>query len=94
MLLAEQLKDLGVIHGTMYTFEKTGDLLPKHNHTKSDVHITIVARGKIKVYSHDWQIEATAGQLIDFREGEPHEIMALEDDTRIFNIIKNFKEAP
>lgn len=88
MLLANPLDNLGDIRGTMYDFEKAGDILPKHNHDENTVHITIVARGKIKAYSHDWEMEAVAGQLLDFRPNEPHELMALEDGTRIFNIIK------
>jgi quercetin dioxygenase-like cupin family protein len=88
MLLTKPLENLGDIKGTIYDFEKSGDVLLKHNHTEDNVHITIVARGKIKAYSHDWSIEAVAGQLLDFRPNEPHEIMALEDNTRIFNITK------
>lgn len=87
MLLANPLS-LGDIRGTMFDFEKSGDILPKHNHDENSVHITIVARGKIKAYSHDWEQEGIAGQILDFRPGEPHEIMALEDNTRIVNIIK------
>lgn len=79
---------IGDIKGTMFDFEKTGDVVPKHVHEEENAHITIVARGKLKAYSHDWEKEITAGQLIDFRAGEPHELMALEDNTRIFNIIK------
>jgi quercetin dioxygenase-like cupin family protein len=88
VLLAKQLENLGDIKGAMFDFEKAGDILPKHNHDENTVHITIVARGKLKAYSHDWEKEAVAGQLLDFRPGEPHEIMALEDNTRIFNIVK------
>ena len=73
----------------MYDMEKVGDTLLKHNHTEDTVHITIVARGKLKVYSHDWEIEVVAGQLLDFRANEPHEFMAMEDNTRFFNIVKN-----
>lgn len=90
MLLADPLTNLGDIQGMMYTFEHAGDVLPKHNHDENTAHITIVARGKLKAYSHDWSMEATAGQLLDFRPGEPHELMALEDNTRIFNIVKKF----
>lgn len=90
MLLVKTLENLGDISGVMYDFEKAGDILPKHNHNENSVHITIVARGKIKAYSHDWSMEATAGQILDFRAGEPHELMALEDETRIFNIVKKF----
>lgn len=88
MLLNKPLKNLGDIQGAIYDFEKAGDVLPKHVHTEENVHITIVARGRIKAYSHDWEIEATPGQILDFRVGEPHELMALEDNTRIFNIVK------
>lgn len=90
MLRVEQLQNCGDLRGAMYTFEKAGDVLPKHNHTENDVHITIVARGSLKAYSHDWELEATAGQMLNFRPGEPHELMALEDNTRIFNIVKKF----
>jgi quercetin dioxygenase-like cupin family protein len=79
---------LGDLHGSIYDFEVAGDVLPKHNHDEMTVHITVVARGKIKAYSHDWEKEATAGQIMDFRPNEPHEIVALEDDTRIINILK------
>ena len=88
MLLANKLENLGDIQGIMYDFEKEGDILPKHNHTEDNAHITIVARGKLKAYSHDWEKIAIAGQIMDFRVGEPHELMALEDNTRIINIIK------
>lgn len=89
MLLAKSLTGLGDIHGTLYDFEFAGDVLPNHIHDETNVHITIVARGKVKAYSHDWEKEAVAGQILDFRVGEPHELMALEDNTRIINILKN-----
>lgn len=88
MLSVKPLLGLGSIKGAMYDFEKQGDILEKHVHNEDNVHITIVARGRIKAYSHDWEIIGELGQLLDFRAGEPHEIMALEDNTRIFNIIK------
>jgi len=89
MLLGKSLENIGSLRGVMYDFEKAGDILPKHNHTEHNVHITIVAKGKLKAYSHDWELEATAGQLLDFPANQPHELMAMEDNTRIFNIIKN-----
>jgi quercetin dioxygenase-like cupin family protein len=90
MLLVKPLENLGDIKGSIYDFEFVGDVLPKHNHTEDNVHITIVARGKLKAYSHDWEKVATAGQVIDFRPNEPHELVALEDNTRIINIIKKY----
>lgn len=85
---------LGDIIGTIYDYEFAGDVLPKHNHTEDNVHITIVARGSVKAYSHDWEITAEAGKILDFRAGEPHEIVALENNTRIINIIKKFGGTP
>lgn len=89
-----KLENLGDIRGTMYDFDKAGDIVEKHTHSTEDVHITIVARGRLKAYSHDWEKEVTAGQVIDFRVGEPHELMALEDGTRIFNILKKHNGVP
>jgi len=88
-LLLKPLIGLGDIRGAIYDFEKSGDILAKHNHDETNVHITIVAKGKIKAYSHDWEMEAECGKVLDFRPNEPHEIMALEDNTRIVNIVKN-----
>lgn len=82
----------GDLRGSVYDFTDSGDVLAKHNHDENTVHITIVARGKIKAYSHDWSVEAEAGKILDFRPHEPHEIMALEPNTRIVNIQK--KMAP
>lgn len=89
MLSVKRIPNLGDIKGSIYDFDVVGDILPKHSHTEDNVHITIVARGKIRAYSHDWQKEASAGQILDFRANEPHEIMALEDNTRIINIVKS-----
>lgn len=94
MLLNKPMEDMGDIRGVIYDFEEVGDILPKHVHSEEDVHITIVARGKLKAYSHDWSIEATPGQVINFRVGEPHELMALEPNTRIFNILKKHGGVP
>jgi quercetin dioxygenase-like cupin family protein len=82
----------GDLRGTIYDFEKAGDVLPKHNHTEDDVHITIVAKGKVKAMSHDWEIEVEHGKIIDFRPYEPHEIIALEDNTRIINLVKKHSD--
>lgn len=88
-MLLDKLTQHGDLKITMYTFEQAGDELPKHVHDRQTVHITIVARGRVKVFSHDWEIEAAAGQLLDFKEGDPHGFIALEDGSRIFNIVKH-----
>lgn len=78
----------GDLKGTVFDFATAGDILPKHNHDETNAHITIVARGRIKAYSHDWESEFECGKVIDFPVGQPHEIMALEDNTRIVNVVK------
>ena len=87
MLLAKPLT-VGDLRGTIYDFEKAGDVLPKHVHDEFDNHITIVGRGRLRAHSHDWSAEYEGGQIVDFRPGEPHELTALEDSTRIVNIRK------
>jgi quercetin dioxygenase-like cupin family protein len=88
MLLSKQA-DFGGLRVIIFDFEVAGDVLPFHVHDEKTVHITIVTRGKIKAYSHDWEKEASAGATLDFRPNEPHEIVALEDNTRIINVAKN-----
>lgn len=89
-MLSSKTFETGDLRGVIHDLSVAGDILPKHAHTENDVHITIVARGKLKAYSHDWEKEAVAGQILDFRPGEPHELMALENNTRIINITKKF----
>jgi quercetin dioxygenase-like cupin family protein len=78
----------GKLSGTVYTFEKAGDVLPMHTHTEDDAHITIVARGKIKAHGNEWQAEYSAGAVIDFPSNQSHEFIALEDNSRVVNIQK------
>jgi quercetin dioxygenase-like cupin family protein len=92
MLLHKELK-LGDLDVTIIDFKTSGDVLPKHVHDETNVHITIVCDGKIKAYSPDWEVEAISGQIVDFRVGQPHEIMALENDTRIINIVKKYSKS-
>jgi len=88
MLSANYLKDVGDLVGVVYTFENEGDILPKHSHTEVSAHITIVCSGRIKAYSHDWEIEAVPGQVLNFLANQPHEFKALEPNTKIVNIVK------
>jgi quercetin dioxygenase-like cupin family protein len=78
----------GKLSGTVYTFEKAGDALPMHTHTDGNSHITIVARGKIKAHGNEWESEYSAGAVVDFPTDQSHEFIALEDNSRIVNIIK------
>lgn len=79
----------GRLSGSIYTFGQSGDVLPMHRHTAADVHITVVARGRVRV--HGPQIgdtEYKAGAVLDWAAGVDHEFIALEDGARIVNIIK------
>jgi quercetin dioxygenase-like cupin family protein len=78
----------GRLSGAVYTFEKAGDVLAMHTHDEESVHITIVARGKIKVSGSGWEMEKSAGAVIDFPPNQAHEFVALEDNSRIVNIQK------
>jgi quercetin dioxygenase-like cupin family protein len=78
----------GKLSGVIYTFEQAGDVLPTHSHDKSTAHITIVARGRVKAHGDGWSAEYGAGSVIDFPANQSHEFIALEDNSRIVNIIK------
>ena len=78
----------GKLSGTVFDFECAGDVLPMHQHTENDVHITIVARGSFKIHGNEWEKIVKAGDVIDWRPNDPHEFLALEDNSRAVNIIK------
>jgi quercetin dioxygenase-like cupin family protein len=74
--------------GVIYDFEVAGDVLPMHNHDETNAHITIVARGSVKASGEGWERVFKSGAIIDFPANQPHEFVALEDQTRIVNITK------
>jgi len=88
MSLLSQPLNAGKLTGTVYTFEKAGDMLPMHTHDENTAHITIVARGRIKAHGNNWSADYGAGSVIDFPANQSHEFIALEDNSRIVNIIK------
>ena len=79
----------GDVRGAIYTFEKVGDMIQMHKHNKNNIHITIVARGKIE-HRIDGQKPTVheCGNMLEFPDNVIHEIRALEDNTRTYNIIK------
>jgi quercetin dioxygenase-like cupin family protein len=88
MLSVKEIEGLGDVRIVRIDFAVAGDVVPKHVHAEDKDHATIVAKGRIKASSHDWEVEAGPGDLINFRPHEPHEIVALEDNTRIFQVLK------
>lgn len=89
MLLDNPVKQFGDLQTKMYDFQYIGDVLPMHDHDDQTVHITVVARGSIKAHGDGWEVQAKSGQILDFKPGQQHEFVALEDNTRIINIVKN-----
>lgn len=88
MSLLTKIITAGKLTGVIYTFEKVGDVLPMHTHQNGDAHITVVARGKFRVHGNEWEAEYSAGAVIDFPTDQSHEFVALEDNSRIVNIVK------
>jgi quercetin dioxygenase-like cupin family protein len=79
---------LGKLSGLIMDFQLVGDKLPMHTHGSADVHITIVARGSFTARGDGWEREVKSGDVLDWQPEQPHEFEALEDRSRIVNIIK------
>lgn len=90
MLSDSKPLQFGDLKVKIYDFELVGDVLPMHNHGVQDVHISIVARGFIKAHGDGWEVEAKAGQILDFKPDQAHEFTALENNSRLININKNY----
>jgi quercetin dioxygenase-like cupin family protein len=87
---------VGDLRGMIYTFEVVGDTLPRHTHGPEDAHITIVARGRVRMevgimkdgaFLIEETTELSAGGCIDSAPGVYHQFVATTDDARIFNIV-------
>jgi quercetin dioxygenase-like cupin family protein len=84
---------LGDLSLSIYTYENKDDVLPMHTHNRETIHITIVAKGSVKVHGPSIpETEYKAGSVVDFKEDHPHEITAMEDNSRIINIKKWIKD--
>lgn len=78
----------GKVSGTIYDFASVGDELPRHIHDERNNHITIIARGSFMAHKDNWQREVKAGDVIDWPANEYHWFIALEDNSRLVNILK------
>lgn len=87
-MLQAKLVTFGKLNGTIYDAVDVGDVLPMHDHDEATVHITIVARGSFKVHGDGWEMTAKAGDVIDWKVGQAHELIALEPNSRFVNIQK------
>lgn len=89
-MLQSKPLEIGKLRGTIYDFSNVGDELALHVHTEDDVHISIVASGRLKAFGANgaWETEASAGAVLDWQPGQYHGFIALEPNTRLVNIIK------
>jgi quercetin dioxygenase-like cupin family protein len=78
----------GRLSGSIYDAPEINDILPMHTHGEDDVHITIIARGSFKVHGDGWEMVAKSGDVLDWKPGQRHELIALEPNSRFVNIIK------
>ena len=80
---------IGKLTGIVYDFDDVGDELPRHNHGASDIHISIVARGRVKAICDNWEKDIDTGSVLDWNVGVYHTFIALEPNTRLVNIVKS-----
>jgi quercetin dioxygenase-like cupin family protein len=87
-LLSDRPITYGKLTGTIYDFPEVGDELPRHTHGQHDVHISIVARGRLLAFGDGWEREVSAGAVMDWEPGVYHGFRAIEANSRLVNIIK------
>ena len=91
-MLQHKLLSVDSINGIVFDFPEVGDILPMHTHDETNVHITICARGKLRVFSNQFELEISAGDIWDWEPGVWHGFEALEPNSRIVNIIKAYSQ--
>jgi quercetin dioxygenase-like cupin family protein len=87
-MLERKTFNFGKVSGVIFDFPITNDILPLHTHDEGDTHMTIVARGSFMARGNGWRRTIMAGDVLDFQPSDAHEFVALEDNSRIVNIIK------
>ena len=89
-MLQHKLLNVDSIRGIVFDFPEVGDVLPMQTHDETNVHITICARGRLRVFSNQFELEISAGEVWDWEDGVWHGFEALEPNSRIVNIIKAY----
>jgi quercetin dioxygenase-like cupin family protein len=89
-MLQRKLLNVDSIRGAIFYFPEVGDILPLHTHDETNAHITICARGRLRVFSNQFELEISAGEIWDWEPHVWHGFEALEPNSRIFNITKDF----
>ncbi len=81
---------MGRLRGTVYTFKKIGAVLPMHRHTAIDVHITIIAKGRMRIHGSEiGDKEYEEGTVMDWDVGVDHEFISLTEGAKLVHILKN-----
>jgi len=84
--------EINSLKGTYYEFPKKEDILGGHYHSQGQGHITIVQSGCVAIRSlyldQAWEKIGKAGDVFDLPDEQWHEIIALEDNSKILNIQK------
>jgi quercetin dioxygenase-like cupin family protein len=80
----------GKIFGIIYDFSEVGDGIGMHTHSEELLHNVVVLKGRIRLYGeNDDGVKLEAGDIHDFDSTKMHEIVALEEDTKILNTFLN-----
>lgn len=79
----------GRLYGIKYTFERLRDQITEHTHVPSQAHNIIVLKGRVWLAERFQVRLLQAGTVLDFEWGEPHQIVAAEDDSQILNLYLN-----
>ena len=87
-MLPSKNMSIGKVSLVIYDFEKVGDTLPIHVHGDDNNHFTVVAKGKLRAFGNGWEQIIEAGNVVDFEANDPHGFEALEDNSRIVNVVK------
>jgi quercetin dioxygenase-like cupin family protein len=90
-MLKQTILQIGDLKGVIFDFPEVNDILPEHVHTEENVHITIVARGKILARFGGQEKIIQAGDVFNWEVGEPHEFVSLVENSRLVNINKNYQ---
>lgn len=74
--------------GAIYEVDVVGEGIRMHRHPPEMAHNVIVLRGSVLVYGPEGSgcKHLSAGDVWDFDWSQWHEIMALEPNTKIFNV--------
>lgn len=79
-------------HGTLVVTRyemAAGDSVREHTHPTGYGHITICAKGRVRIAGPSIDVTLEAGQMIDYAEDQQtHGIQSIEDGTVVFNVFK------